>query len=144
MCLHDDFYFKILCFCSKEELNSKEIKAISDYNTYNNKWDYNLTPGGQDGTVTHTTAVEQWEVEISRTLGQGGQATIRWIRCKNIFKSEVDASIEICGQDRHQGISKALFDSDGKTKVHKDPNIQWAGYGWRKVDPNNIIETDNE
>ena len=44
MCLHDDFYFKILCFCSKEELN---------------RGDYNLTPGGQDGTVTHTTAVEQ-------------------------------------------------------------------------------------
>ena len=144
MCRHNDFYFKILKICPVSELNNAEQEAIKDYGTYKNKWDYNLTEGGQSGTITHSTGVEQWEISITRQLGQGGKDTINWIKCINTYKSESAASRAISGEDKHQGISKALFDSTGNAKVHKDPNIQWAGFGWRLVDPAEITETDEE
>jgi len=128
------FFFVILKICKQEQLNALEQFAIAQYGTFENKWDYNLTPGGQEGVITHTTAVEQWIIEYKKST-KGHAAEVRWINCKNVYPSEAAASIAVCGENKHQQIANALATPDGEFWQNKSgKNKQWAGYGWRLLD----------
>lgn len=43
----DSFEYSIICQCLKEELNDKEKYYIKKYKSYDNKYGYNLTKGGE-------------------------------------------------------------------------------------------------
>lgn len=58
----DNFKFSIICKCSKEELNEKEIFYISSYNSADRKYGYNFESGGDN--KFHGTPLKDYEIEI--------------------------------------------------------------------------------
>jgi group I intron endonuclease len=58
------FELNIIEYCLREELNQKEIYYINLYNSSNRNYGYNLTLGGQNGTIPN----EETKIKISNKL----------------------------------------------------------------------------
>lgn len=78
---YKEFKAEVLFEGNRNELGSKEIEFIKEYNTYNNG--YNSTFGGEYGTLGHIRS------DISKQKSKDSSVSKKYVVCRNIYNGEI-------------------------------------------------------
>jgi group I intron endonuclease len=118
----ENFVFEILQICDVESLVKKEEEYIKKYNSFNNKFGYNLTTGGEHKRLSESTKKKLSIVKSGRKLLEKTKIKLA---VHNLLKVRPELKIEVIGNKIFVEGKEYVKSKKGKFKTPAD-DVKYA------------------
>jgi len=135
----DNFNIYVVEYCSIQDLDEKERFYITQYNTTDNQYGYNMTYGGQNGAVCVGEAAERRRISLRKYYETTNAKEIRGQQSRERFQNPEYAA-RFRGEN-HPRYGQHLSD-DAKKRI-SDANKGRINYK-RNLTPVYCVELDKE